>query len=117
MEKIESDKSNILIIGGSGFVSGTLAQSAVGQGCHVWTLTRGQRPLPKGVIGLNADRRDPGNFQKAILSAKQSWDLVVDCIAYEPGDVQQDIGLFRSRAGHLVVISTDFVFDPDARKF
>lgn len=42
----------ILTLGGSGFVSGTLARLALAQGHQVWTVTRGQRPLPAGVKGL-----------------------------------------------------------------
>ena len=42
----------VLVIGGSGFVNGTLTQMAVASGHKVWTLTRGKRPCPEGVIGL-----------------------------------------------------------------
>ena len=34
----------VLVIGGSGFLSGTLARTALSQGHQVWTITRGQRP-------------------------------------------------------------------------
>ncbi|NQX00440.1 hypothetical protein HQ447_07250, partial [bacterium] len=39
----------ILIIGGSGFVSGTLARMAVARGYAVTVVTRGQRAVPAGV--------------------------------------------------------------------
>lgn len=108
---------NLLIIGGSGFVSGTLARAALERGDRVWAVTRGQRPLPPGVIGLVADRKDPAGFAQAIRNASASWDLVVDCIAFNPGDVQQDLAALSGRAGHLVLISSDFVFDPAHRRF
>ncbi len=112
-----SAQLKILIIGGSGFVSGTLAQLALDQGHAVWAITRGQRALPDGVIPLIADRKDTDALSATIAGADQQWDLVVDCIGYGPEDVQQDVDLFRDRADHLVFISTDFVYDPQARRF
>ena len=46
----------ILIIGGSGHVSGAVARTALAGGHTVWTVTRGNRPLPEGVTSLIADR-------------------------------------------------------------
>jgi nucleoside-diphosphate-sugar epimerase len=111
------DAGRILIIGGSGFVSGTLARTARDQGHEVWVLTRGQRPLPEGVVPLRADRKDPAAFRAAVAGANTCWDLVVDCIGYEAEDMRQDLDVFPALAGHLVFISTDFVFDPARRRF
>ncbi|MCC6444540.1 MAG: NAD-dependent epimerase/dehydratase family protein [Armatimonadetes bacterium] len=108
---------NILILGGSGFVSGTLARLAVSRGHRVWAVTRGQRPLPEGVIGLVADRKDTPALESAIRAPGVRWNLVADCIAYEEGDIRQNIALFRERADQMVFISTDFVFDPQRRRF
>ena len=109
--------ANILIIGGSGFVSGTVARTAVADGHRVWTMTRGQRPLPDGVVNLTADRHDPAAFEQAVASAETRWDLVIDCIGYEPTDAKQDIDVFRDQARQLVFVSTDFVFHPAHRQF
>lgn len=103
---------NILLIGGSGFVSGTLARVAIAAGHTVWAVTRGQRAMPAGVIPIVADRKDRAGFAQAIAAQAQQWDLVVDSIGYEVEDAQQDIDLFRERTKHLVFISTDSVFDP-----
>ena len=113
----QSKPINILIIGGSGFVSGTLARTALAQGHHVWCVTRGMQPLPDGVHGLVADRNDHVTFSEAVEGAGKEWDLVVDCIGYDPADARQDLATFRQRARHLVFISTDFVFDPARRQF
>jgi nucleoside-diphosphate-sugar epimerase len=107
----------LLILGGSGFVSGTLARRALAQGHQVWTVTRGQRALPDGVTPIVVDRRDREAFARAIADLDRSWDFVVDCIGYEPDDARQDIEVFRTRTNHLVFISTDFVFDPAKRRF
>ena len=102
---------NVLVIGGSGHVSGAVARTAVMQGHQVWVVTRGQRPLPAGVHGLTVDRHDDAAMAAAIRSEQTCWDLVVDCIAYEVPDVRQDIALFRDRAAQFVLVSTDFVYD------
>lgn len=110
--------ARVLIIGGSGFVSGTLARAAVAKRHQVWALTRGQRPLPAGVQGLVADRHDSAAMAQAIVAAGDGpWDLVVDTQGFEAADARQDVALFRERARQLVFISSDFVFDPARRRF
>jgi nucleoside-diphosphate-sugar epimerase len=108
---------NILIIGGSGFLSGTLAHRAVTAGHRVWTVTRGRRPQPDGVSALIADRHDQAAFEGALAEARTRWDLAVDCIAYNANDIRQDVAALAARAGQLVYISTDFVYDPAQRRF
>ena len=111
-----NDKLDILIVGGTGFVSGTLARVALVRGHHVWTVTRGRRPVPDGARSLVADRHDAECFAQVVADAGTRWDLVVDCIGFEPEDARQDLAVFRERADHLVFISTDFVFEPARRR-
>ncbi len=109
--------SNILVIGGSGFLSGTVASRALANGHSVWTVTRGQKPGIPGTHRLIADRKDPPAFAEAIRGAKTEWDLVIDCIAYDPADIRQDLGVLAAVANHLIFVSTDFVYDPAHRRF
>ncbi len=108
---------DILIIGGSGFVSGALARLAVEEGHAVTAVTRGRRPLPDGVQSLTVDRKDTAGFASAIEAANIHWDLAVDCIGFGPEDALQDVKVLRERASHFVFISTDFVYDPAKRRF
>ena len=110
-------KYNLLIIGGSGFVSGTLALTAVKQGHNVWVLTRGQKPVPKGVTALISYRHDKAAFEKVISQVDCHWDAVLDCICFTPEDAKQDIEQFKDRTNHLIWVSTDFVYDPKKRCF
>jgi len=103
---------DILLIGGSGFLSGTVACEAVAAGHRVWAVTRGQKPTPNGVIPIIADRKDTAAFAAAITDMKMTWDLAVDCIGYQSEDAEQDVAVLRSCAKHFVFVSTDFVFDP-----
>jgi nucleoside-diphosphate-sugar epimerase len=114
-EQRKSDK--VLIIGGSGFLSGTLAQRAISRGYQVWTLTRGQRLLPEPAVNLIADRQDPALFQRVIEGEQTNWDMVIDCIAYTPDDILQDLSVLEGLTGQLVFVSTDFVYDPSFRQF
>jgi len=107
----------VLIVGGSGFLSGTLARRAISRGHQVWTITRGQRSLPDGSINLIADRHDKDAFERVINAAQTNWDLVIDCIVFEPADIHQDISVFEKLSGHLVFVSTDFVYNPQYRQF
>jgi nucleoside-diphosphate-sugar epimerase len=108
---------NILIIGGSGFLSGTLARRAQAAGHRVWTVTRGVRPQPAGVTTLVADRHDEHAFAAAIASAGVRWDLAVDCIAFNAADILQDVSVLTRCVQHLVYVSTDFVYLPARRRF
>jgi nucleoside-diphosphate-sugar epimerase len=111
----------LLVIGGSGFVSGTLSRVALAAGHEVTAVTRGLRRLPDGVTGLVADRKDRDAFAAAVKAAGDGWDLVVDSIGYLPEDAAQDVELFLSESGvhcgHFVFISTDFVYHPETRVF
>ena len=113
----QSAALRVLIVGGSGFLSGTVARAARAQGHAVWAITRGGRPLPDGVTGLVADRHDQAGFTRAVAGARQEWDLVVDCIAFGPDDARQDLQVFPGVARQLVLVSTDFVYDPARRRF
>lgn len=107
---------NVLVIGGSGFVSGTIVGSALALGHQVWALTRGSRPLAAGVHSLVADRGDYAAFAQALAGAQTRWDLVVDCIAFAPANIEQDIRVLAPLAQHLVFVSSDFVYDPARRR-
>jgi nucleoside-diphosphate-sugar epimerase len=111
-----SSPNNILIIGGSGFLSGTLTQVALARGINVWAITRGQRPLAAGVKGLTADRHDAAAFAQAVAGANTKWDMVIDCIGFTPEDARQDVEIFGNLTQHLVFVSTDFVYDPARRQ-
>src|SRR5262249_48479493 len=106
----------ILILGGTGFLSGALARVARGAGHGVTIFTRGQspRPMPEGVTARFGDRHDPAAFSQ--LGADQAYDAVIDCICYTAEDARANVETFAGRAGHLVMISTDFVYGGEPRR-
>jgi nucleoside-diphosphate-sugar epimerase len=105
----------VLVVGGSGFIGGTLARLALEMGHVVTTVTRGIRPPPVGAHALVADRTRPGELARVVGGVAESWDLVVDTLCYAPDDARQDVAVFAGRTARFVMVSTDFVYDPGSR--
>jgi nucleoside-diphosphate-sugar epimerase len=107
--------AKILVVGGSGFLGGTITRRALAEGHGVWTISRGRTKVPAGASALIADRKDSVAFAEAIAGAQTCWDLVVDSAAFESEDIHQDVAVLSGLAGRLVFVSTDFVYDPARR--
>lgn len=99
---------NVLVIGGSGFLSGAVVRQLRDAGHDVTIYTRGQRPAPAGVRVLTGDRDDRPAFVQQFAGSE--YDAVVDCICYELEDAEADLRAFAGTGAHLVMISTDFVY-------
>ena len=102
----------LLILGGSGFVSGRLAQIATAQGHEVWCVTRGNRPIPEGVHALTCDAHDPAALRAALASAQLQWDAALDCICRDAASASVDLSVLPAFTNRLLVISTDSVYHP-----
>lgn len=103
---------NLLILGGSGQLSGRIAELALAQGHVVWTLTRGVRPLPAGVHALTADREDAASVRGAIEGANTRWDACIDCTGRTPQSAAQCVEIISHFTERFVVVSTDSVYHP-----
>ena len=99
----------ILFIGGTGIISTASTALAAARGFDVTLLSRGQHAsqLPSGVKTLIADANDPSVLQKL---QHESFDAVVDWIAFTPADIERDLRLFRSRTRQFVFISSASVY-------
>jgi nucleoside-diphosphate-sugar epimerase len=95
----------LLFIGGTGIISTACTVLAAKRGMDVTLLTRGQHetPLPLGVKTLVADVNDPAIVQQL---ERESFDAVVDFIAFTPADIERDLKLFRGRTRQFVFISS-----------
>jgi nucleoside-diphosphate-sugar epimerase len=91
----------ILFIGGTGIISTASTALAAKQGLDITLLSRGQHKsqLPPGVKTLIADVNDPALIQKL---EHESFDAVVDWIAFNPADIERDLKLFRGRTRQFV---------------
>lgn len=102
----------LLIIGGTGQLSGRLTAMALTDGHEVWTLNRGSKPAPEGVHALTADRKDDESVRRALEKADTRWDAVIDCICMNADNARQDLALLAAYTRRLVVVSTDSVYHP-----
>lgn len=107
----------VLFIGGSGIISSACSALAVERGIDLYLLNRGQtsrRPIPAAAKILLGDMRDPATVAQAL--GDQTFDVVVDWIAFTPGQVAVDLELFRGRVGQYVFISSASAYQkPPAR--
>lgn len=104
-------KKKILILGGSGGLSGCLARLVKERGFEVWTVTRGQRPLPSGVHAICADREREEELAEKLRSLDITWDAAFDCICMNARHGAWDMEVLPQFTKRLVVVSTDSVYD------
>lgn len=95
----------VLFIGGTGIISTNVSRLALQQGIELTLLNRGQQnvDLP-GARWLQGDFHDLSAMQE--LLTHESFDVVVDWIAFTPANIQHDLDLFRDRVGQFVFISS-----------
>ncbi len=96
----------VLFIGGTGIISSACSRLAVELGYDLYLLNRGQteRPVPDGAHVLRGDIRNRELVETAL--GGQSFDAVVDWVAYVPAQVQADVDLFRGRTSQYIFISS-----------
>jgi len=99
----------ILFIGGTGIISAASAALAGERGFDITLLSRGQHSsqLPPSVKTLIADVNDPALPRKL---EHESFDAVVDWVAFTPADIERDLKLFRGRTRQFVFISSASVY-------
>ena len=104
-----------LFIGGTGVISSACSPLAIERGFELTLLNRGQskRPVPAGARVIQGDIRDLASTRD--LLAGQSFDVVVDWIAYTPGHIEADLGLFRGRTGQFIFISSASAYHKPVR--
>lgn len=102
----------LLLIGGTGQLSGRLAELALKSGHDVWVMNRGSRPGVLGTHTLLADRQDDEAVRRALKSANTRWDAAIDCICMDEANARQDLTLLPPYTARLAVVSTDSVYHP-----
>ena len=96
----------ILYIGGTGNISAASVRLALAQGHEVWLFNRGKRPgsLPQGAKSIVGDAYDLNSLKKAV--ADQTFDVVINFIAFTRQDVERDIAAFSGKTGQYIFISS-----------
>ena len=95
-----------LFIGGTGIISTACTELALGRGIELTLLTRGRHTTryPAGARVLTLDIEDHAAVRSTL--GNESFDVVVDWIAFDPAHVERDLELFRGRTRQYVFISS-----------
>ena len=98
--------TDVLILGGTGWVSGRIAQRWLDAGAAVTCLARGGRPAPAGVRLVVADRDEAGAYDECL---DREWDEIVD-VSSHPRHVDEAVRALDARAVHWSYVSSVSVY-------
>lgn len=101
---IHNGPMNLLVLGGTGFLSSAVARRAYSEGLAVTALSRGRQPAPHGVELRIGDRSEPDGLA-AVRDLE--WDAVVD-ISSQPGHVRRAVTQLRT--AHRLYVSSANVY-------
>lgn len=99
-----------LLIGGTGTISRAISRLLAEKGWELCVLNRGSRPdlIPEQARLIMADVKDEAAMANAL--ADETFDVVVDFIAYGADDLERDYRLFRGRTRQFIYISSASVY-------
>jgi len=101
--------TDVLVLGGTGWLSGRIAERWADAGAAVTCVARGGRDAPYGTTLVVADRNDPDAYDEV---ARREWDEVVD-VSSNPVHVAAAVAALGERARHWTYISTVSVYAVD----
>ncbi|GAA1933646.1 SDR family oxidoreductase [Microbacterium aoyamense] len=101
--------TDVLILGGTGWLSGQVARRWVDAGAAVTCLARGGRPAPAAAALVVADRGEPDAYSAI---ADREWDEIVD-ISSRAEHVAAAVAALADRAAHWTYVSTVSVYARD----
>ena len=106
----------VLFIGGTGIISSACAELAVKNNIHLIFLNRGHtdRRVPEGVRVIHADIRNED--ETAAVLKNETFDAVVNWIAFSPDHIESDLRLFRDRVGQYIFISSASAYQTPPEK-
>jgi nucleoside-diphosphate-sugar epimerase len=95
----------VLFIGGSGNISTSVSRMAIARGMDLTLLNRGKTAVDiPGARWLTADFHNLAETQNVL--ANETFDVVVDWIAYTRQDIERNLELFTGKCGQFVFISS-----------
>ncbi len=98
-----------MFIGGTGNISSDSTRLALAKGWGVYHLNRGNKPFAdERVTTLIADANDPAAVNQVLDKAlgNETFDAIVQWVAYTQDQVQRDIELYAGRCRQYVFISS-----------
>lgn len=104
--------TDVLILGGTGWLSGRIAQILVASGADVTCLARGGRRAPEGAALAVADRDDPNAYAAV---SDHPWDAIID-VSSNATHVAAAVRALGDRAAHWTYVSSCSVYSDDATR-
>lgn len=102
---------NVLVLGGTAWLSGAVVRAALAQGHAVTCLARGESgSVPAGATLVRGDRADVAAYAPV---ADRTWDVVLD-VSRQPLHVRTAVEALAGRARHWVLVSTVSVYTDEA---
>ncbi|WDH77837.1 reductase [Microbacterium esteraromaticum] len=98
--------TQVLVLGGTGWLSGRIAQRWRDAGAQVTCLARGSRPAPDGTVLLRGDRDEPDVYDRL---REQQWDEIVD-ISSRADHVGAAVAALGDSAAHWTYVSSVSVY-------
>jgi 2'-hydroxyisoflavone reductase len=96
-----------LILGGTAWLGGQIASTALERGHRVTCLARGSSgTVPDGAVLVHADRTHLDAYDDV---ASQQWDVVVD-VSRQPGQVRDAVQALADRATFFAFVSSGNVY-------
>ena len=97
----------LLVLGGTAWLGGCVARTAVELGHEVTCLARGSSgDTPPGAVLVHADRTKPGAYEQV---AGKTWDVVVD-VTRQPGQAKSAVAALGRSSGLFVFVSSGNVY-------
>lgn len=101
--------TDVLVLGGTGWLSGRIARDWHEAGADVTCLARGGRASPAGTILVPGDRDDPDAYDAL---AGRDWDEIVD-VSSQAHHVREAVHALGERAGHWTYVSSMSAYSDD----
>lgn len=101
--------TDVLILGGTGWLSGRIARRWLDAGAAVTCLARGERAAPDGAELVQGDRDDPEVYTRLTV---RDWDHVVD-ISSKAAHVAGAVDALGDRAARWTYVSSMSVYADD----
>ncbi|MBW9119112.1 NAD-dependent epimerase/dehydratase family protein [Microbacterium trichothecenolyticum] len=101
--------TDALVLGGTGWLSGRIAERWADAGAAVTCLARGGRDAPYGTTLVVADRDDPDAYDEV---RRRDWDAIVD-VSSNPDHVGAAVAALGERTRHWTYISSASVYAAD----
>jgi nucleoside-diphosphate-sugar epimerase len=98
----------LLLLGGTGFIGGRVAEQLLRDGHEVAVVHRGRQAPPRGAVSLIVNREDTDPLAEALAAFRPT--AIVDMIAYTVRDAERLLAALPAGLQSLTVISSGDVY-------